>query len=63
MYTVVMSSAIRGGALSVKGGYCVLSYLHRAGGSMTLREVRLVEGIMYRTYFTQFSDGDVEVGT
>ena len=56
-YTVAVTSAIRGGALSVAGGYCVLAYLHWTDG-MTPREARLVQGIMYRTYFCQFLGPD-----
>ncbi len=59
-YTVAVSSAIRGGALSVAGGRCVLAYLHW-GHRMTPREVRLVEGIIYRTYFAQFIVTDQQV--
>jgi hypothetical protein len=50
---MAVSSAVRGGALSIAGGNYVLAYLHRENG-MTPREVRLVEGILFRTYFNQF---------
>ena len=50
---MAVSSAIRGGVMSVVGGRLILAFLHW-GDRMTPREVRLIEGIMYRTYFEQF---------
>ena len=49
---MAVSSAVRGRALSVAGGYCVLAYLHWRG-SLTPLEVGLVEGIMFRPCLDQ----------
>ena len=42
-------------------GPCLVSYLYR-GRDMTARDVRLVQGVICRTYFDQFAEAEGEDG-
>ncbi len=49
---IAISCAVRGGQLNLACGPFLVSYLHR-GFDMSLRDVRLVQGVIFRTYFQQ----------
>ena len=55
---VAISCAVRGGQLNLACGPFLVSYLHRGFG-MSMRDVRLVQGVIFRTYFQQFAVADV----
>ena len=52
-YAIVLSSAVRGKQLTAALGPFLLQYLYR-GLRLTGRDVRLLQGVVYRTYFCQF---------
>jgi len=58
-YVTAISCAVRGGQLNLACGPFLVSYLHR-GRDMTMREVRLVQGVICRTYFDQFAAEEVD---
>ena len=49
----MLSSAVRNKQLTAALGVFMLSYLYR-GLKLTGRDVRLMQGVIYRTYFDQF---------
>ena len=49
----MLSSAVRGKQLTAALGPFLLQYLYR-GLRLTGRDVRLLQGVVYRTYFRQF---------
>ena len=51
---IAVACAVRGGHLNLACGPFVVSYLHR-GCDMSLRDVRLVQGVICKTYFDQFA--------
>ena len=51
---IAISCAVRGGQLNLACGPFLVSYLHRGFG-MSMRDVRLVQGVIFRTYFRQFA--------
>ena len=51
---IAISCAVRGGQLNLACGPFVVLYLHRGFG-MSMRDVRLVQGVIFRTYFRQFA--------
>ena len=51
---IAISCAVRGGQLNLACGPFLVSYLHRGFG-MSMRDVRLVQGVIFRTYFQQFT--------
>ena len=55
---IAISCAVRGGQLNLACGPFLVSYLHRGFG-MSMRDVRLVQGVIFRTYFRQFAVADV----
>ena len=57
---IAISCAVRGGQLNLACGPFLVSYLHRGFG-MSMRDVRLVQGVIFRTYFQQFEAADVAV--
>jgi len=57
-YVIAISCAVRGGQLNLACGPFLVSYLHRGFG-MSMRDVRLVQGVIFRTYFQQFEVADV----
>ena len=57
-YVIAISCAVRGGQLNLACGPFLVSYLHR-GFSMSMRDVRLVQGVICRNYFSQFAVADV----
>ena len=59
-YVTAVSCAVRGGQLNLAVGPFLLSYL-RCGFGMREREVRLVQGVICRTYFDQFQEGKITV--
>ena len=56
-YVNAISCAVRGGQLNLACGPFLVSYLYKGRG-MTLRDVRLVQGVICRTYFDQFVVND-----
>ena len=54
---IAISCAVRGGKLNLACGPFLVSYLHRGFG-MSMRDVRLVQGVIFRTYFQQFAEAD-----
>ncbi len=54
-----MSCAVRGGRLTLAGGLLVVSYLYRRR-DMAQRDVRLLQGVVWRTYFDQFATAKQE---
>ena len=57
---IAISCAVRGGQLNLACGPFLVSYLHRGFG-MSMRDVRLVQGVIFRTYFQQFSIAAADV--
>ena len=57
---IAISCAVRGGQLNLACGPFLVSYLHRGFG-MSMRDVRLVQGVIFRTYFQQFAVSHVAV--
>jgi hypothetical protein len=55
---IAISCAVRGGQINLACGPFLVSYLHRGIG-MTMRDVHLMQGVIFRTYFEQFSAADV----
>ena len=55
-YVIAITYAVRGRQLNLTCGLLLASYLHRR---MSPRDVRLVQGVIFRTYFKQFAAGDV----
>ena len=51
---IAISCAVRGEQLNLACGPFLVSYLHR-GFDMSMRDVRLVQGVIFRTYFQQFT--------
>ena len=51
---IAISCAVRGGQLNLACGPFLVSYLHR-GFCMRMRDVRLVQGVIFKTYFQQFA--------
>ena len=51
---IAISCAVRGGQLNLACGPFLVSYLHRGFG-MSMRDVRLVQGVICRNYFQQFA--------
>jgi hypothetical protein len=58
-YVTAISCAVRGGQLNLACGPFLVSYLYR-GRDMTMRDVRLVQGVICRTYFDQFTAAEEE---
>ena len=56
-YLTAISCAVRGGQLNLACGPFLVSYLYR-GRDMTMRDVRLVQGVICKTYFDQFVSDD-----
>ena len=54
-FVTAISCAVRGGQLTMFCGTQLVSYLHR-GPDMTMRDVRLMQGVICRTYFDQFAE-------
>ena len=57
---IAISCAVRGGQLNLACGPFLVSYLHR-GFDMSMRDVRLVQGVIFRTYFQQFAAAVADV--
>ena len=55
-YVIAITCAVRNRQLNLACGPLLVSYLHRG---MSLRDVHLVQGVIFRTYFKQFAEGDV----
>ena len=55
---IAISCAVRCGQLNLACGPFLVSYLHRGFG-MSMKDVRLVQGVIFRTYFQQFTVADV----
>lgn len=55
-YVIAITCAVRGRQLNLTCGPLLALYLHRR---MSPRDVRLVQGVIFRTYFKQFAAGDV----
>jgi hypothetical protein len=55
---IAISCGVRGGQLNLACGPFLVSYLHRGFG-MSVRDVRLVQGVIFKTYFRQFAVADV----
>ncbi len=53
---IAISCAVRGGQLNLACGPFLVSYLH---GKFGMRDFRLVQGVIFRTYFQQFAVADV----
>ncbi len=53
-YVIAISRAVRGGQFNVACGPFLFSYLYR-GFDISARVVRLVQGVICRTYFRQFA--------
>ena len=51
-YVIAISSAVRAGQLNLACGPFLVSFLHRC---MSIKDTRLVQGIIFRTYFQQFN--------
>ena len=51
---IAISCAVRGGQLNLACGPFLVSYFLHRGFDMSSRDVRLVQGVIFRTYFQQF---------
>ena len=57
-YVIAVTCAVRGGQINLACGPYLISYLYR-GFSMTMRDFRLVQGVIFKTYFHQFTVAEV----